>query len=522
MKLIAHLLPLALASYPDIAGYECGSDVTSHNALDIDQKEMEDALKGLDYTLAKDVYTNGGNSGGYAELTTSALASAISKDTILKVGTITGKAKSSAAIGDTKVKMYYGVGPQDTTCTRAAAAGCVPATGTLQTSTGVSLATYTDVTNKYRTLQGFSLQAKDKMTGQKFFDEATAYHETTATGTYSDDLVLTSLDGTTGPGGNKDVARTQLIKKGSVFLGVWMYVIRELEDAVDDCTQGDIAANDGAVHAWDEGVAFYTGTLEGEDAPGKDTSTGKMLHNLADKRCSNYGTCTNPWSTAHIGDAFNGGSEVNEQVFELFAIGRTHMQRGECTDGAAIKNEIVKFMTIPMIQGLLRYAYKVAVLGGGAEEAAEGHVFAMAALPRINSVSATAATTIKTNMLISATKFDAATGLMADGFLAVWEAVQEVLPGLGLSCTDIGGLAESKTTSVATTTYYEDFAPCLDIASSTPSAKEIAEAMNTPILIGCILFAVIAILAAVGWCMSCSKTKELQLKLGGVAGKSGV
>merc|ERR1712008_19567 len=86
------------------------------------------------------------------------------------------------------------------------------------------------------------------------------------------------------------VGRREAIKKGTVYLNIFMYVIREFEDAITDCkTECDVASNcnDDPVHAWDEGVAFYSGSLEGEDG----YISGRMLHQLADKRCRNFKTC---------------------------------------------------------------------------------------------------------------------------------------------------------------------------------------------------------------------------------------
>ena len=63
-----------------------------------------------------------------------------------------------------------------------------------------------------------------------------------------------------------DAARKEATKKGTAYMNVWMYAIREFEDAIDDCTSctsecNEFSVNSGSVHAWDEGVAFYTGTL---------------------------------------------------------------------------------------------------------------------------------------------------------------------------------------------------------------------------------------------------------------------
>ena len=46
----------------------------------------------------------------------------------------------------------------------------------------------------------------------------------------------------------------EYVKKGTAYLHVFMYVIREYEDALDDCEKECIDCNDSSVHAWDEGV----------------------------------------------------------------------------------------------------------------------------------------------------------------------------------------------------------------------------------------------------------------------------
>ena len=54
----------------------------------------------------------------------------------------------------------------------------------------------------------------------------------------------------------------------------------QFEDAIDDCTSctsncNEHSTNSDSVHAWDEGVAFYTGSLEGTAYGGN--SNGKLL-----------------------------------------------------------------------------------------------------------------------------------------------------------------------------------------------------------------------------------------------------
>ena len=133
-----------------------------------------------------------------------------------------------------------------------------------------------------------------------------------------------------------------------------------------------------SVHAWDEGVAFYTGSLEGTAYGGN--SAGKLLYRLAQKRCANFGTC----------DAgATGTSKVNNELFKLFATGRDWLQQGKCSSVRPLVNEIVSQMTVPLVQGSLRYAYKNsnADRGASAKNAAEGATFSAAVLPLVNYCS---------------------------------------------------------------------------------------------------------------------------------------
>merc|ERR1719460_254409 len=170
----------------------------------------------------------------------------------------------------------------------------------------------------YRTIKGFSTAAQDKMYYDYYgdFDYADKWVSAALAGT---DMSFTS--GKHGPNAFStlgDAARIEAVKKGAAYMNVWMYTIREFEDAIDDCLTCTSNCNDystGSVHAWDEGVAFYTGTLEGT-AEGGD-SAGKLVYRLAEKRCANFGTC----GTA--GTATTGTAKVNLDLFPLFQQGAT-------------------------------------------------------------------------------------------------------------------------------------------------------------------------------------------------------
>ena len=100
--------------------------------------------------------------------------------------------------------------------------------------------------------------------------------------------------------------------------------IHEFEDAIADCEGATIHSNDEGVHAWDEGVAFYTGSNAGEAGyyTAAGAENGNMIYALANKRCKNFKTCG-------VGE-FSGNSAVNIALFDQFALGKNACQVGNC------------------------------------------------------------------------------------------------------------------------------------------------------------------------------------------------
>merc|ERR1719311_1112112 len=419
-----------------ITGYHPGSDVVQHSLIDLDQKEMEAHLGAtpVAFDKAKQIYTTGGNSGGTAVLTISALATALPKGTFVSQGsppTAAGRVKSAAKKGDTSLSVSY-----TSTCKKGGssspvATGCFSTSGALSAG-GDIIGQPSAVAVKYRTLAGFSTAALAKMKGQPFFE---AYMKYYTHGDYAHRYVTAALDGTGAFKGQPEAARIRGAKKGSAYMNVWMYVIREMEDAMADCKSGCLKCNDDPVHAWDEAVAFYSGSLEGTDGSG----SGKLLYALADKRCANFGTCAS---------GRTGNSKVNTAIMEQFELGKNKLLQSKCAEVGPIKKRIVELMSIPMVQGSLRYAYKVGKLGEGDKARAEGAAFSAAILPRVAACDAGAAKIISDNMNI-----DTSTP-MKSGYVAVKKAFESTYKCMGIKCEDVGGLLE------AGTKYFADADPC--------------------------------------------------------------
>jgi len=272
-----------------------------------------------------------------------------------------------------------------------------------------------------RNLQGFSKGIVLKQEQVPFFNDVYKSYWG-GDNEYSDEHIMSLFSGDL-----DSTPRKELILKSIVSENIFMYTLREFYDAVEDCVSGSITDNDGSVHAWDEGVAFYTGSLIGTQTD-SISAAGKSLYTLANKRCGNFGTC----------DADTGNSNVNRELFELFEKGRDHLTNGECSQAGGLMNDIYKRMLVPNIQGMLRYAWKADPngLAGGDKEFSEGWAFARAVLPAIqHCTSPENAKIIEDNM-----DFFGSLGMVSGGHSEVFRAAELAYGCLGLTCDDIGSL----------------------------------------------------------------------------------
>ncbi|KAL3924319.1 MAG: hypothetical protein SGILL_001118 [Bacillariaceae sp.] len=453
------------------------SQVTDHNAIDLDQQLMQSQLAlgtPQSYQTAQNIYEQGAHSKSVATVTlNSGLINAVTKGSSVTGTTasgqqVLGKSSSDYPVGATSIDIQYNtidiqsayVGCQVGASPTPNTDGCFAPSGNLNIEgEGSFTYTYDPLTdnNNGRTIQGFSTQAKAKMHDcpncpyvgyEKFYQYYGVFD-------YANQWVQAAFSGepTNFANGNADfrqyefTGRTEAIKKGTAYMNIWMYVIREMEDALDDCKEEcDIEnCNDDPVHAWDEAVAFYSGSLEGKDG----SADGVLLHQLADKRCANFKTC------GDLADETSGLSHVNIEIFRQFDDGLRKINQGDCSSARANKERIEQMMAVPMIQGSLRYAYITdKEVNAGEKAEAEGAVFAAAVLPLVHSCNEEAAEVIYNNLQVGQ-------GGSAN-FAQVKQAFESTYACLQLRCEDIGGLYDT-----ATGQYMDGAAPCGNTSSSS-------------------------------------------------------
>merc|ERR1712078_18995 len=270
--------------------------------------------------------------------------------------------------------------------------------------------------------------------------------------------------------------RKEVAKKGVAYQTVWMYVLHEYEDAIMDCLAGDIASNDpdvggNAPHAWDEGWAFYAGSLEGVD--GLTSTDGVMVYNLANKRCKNFGTCK---------DGETGVAKANLKHLALARAGRDKILAGDCATVVDEFDAIVDQMTIPLIQGMLKYAYEsdpaagVKTCPGDAcdKALAEGWAFAAAVLPRLNYCDSAVAKLVKENLDVTAITGATTQGNthMTSGYATLKAEVEKTYPCLGITCDEVGVFQSSGTP-------FGGMTKCSDASTASSGSSGSADAATT-------------------------------------------
>lgn len=469
--------------------------MTDHNAIDLDQSELEDQLaigSTVSFNNAKRIYTDGGHSKSVAKVTLSTpLTGSLDKFTAVSGrnedgGAVYGKVYDDYVNGSGQIEIQYKTTDNQATYVSCQVGGlpkpnlqgCLAASGTLSIDGATYSYTYnpkTDNTNK-RTLQKFSTQAEDKMfrcencpyPTYKKFREYYGFFD------YADKWINAAFDGTgtNFARGNANFSRygfkgkAEAIKKGTAYMSVWMYVIREMEDALDDCENDckKTGCNDDPVRAWDEAVAFYTGSLEGIDGQG----SGKLLYALADKRCANFRTC------GDLAKSTEGTAHVNQEIIRYFTLGSRMLTQAKCTEAREYKNKIESMMTVPLIQGTLRYAYITSTdMTAGEKAEAEGAVFAASVLPIVHACDEDAAEVIYRNMKTGQKN--------TANFVEVKSAFESVYDCIGIRGADVGGVWDSAT---------GDYAP-----GARPYAASLSKSsgsVNLPLIIGCTAGGVVA------------------------------
>jgi hypothetical protein len=219
-------------------------------------------------------------------------------------------------------------------------------------------------------------------------------------------------------------ALAECVLKGSVYLNVLMELIHELENAIDGCVNH---ASEPVQHI-DIAMAYYAGSIE---ALG-DSANGAMFYNLANKRALTFRTC-GPSS-----NRVSGTSYINLHIVREFKAAQGNVRGGSCDAARDNKEKIVNLMKVPLVQGLLEYAYirdytNPLEIYESEKVNAIGATFAAAILPFLHACNQADASAIYDYMKV---------GSSADSvdFTKIKSTLERNYDCLGISCPQVGGI----------------------------------------------------------------------------------
>ena len=381
------------ALFEKIAGYRPVTDVVMHSRIDLDQEAIEACFSQDNWaTCATDMYTNGANS-----------EKSSGPPPVYR--TIKGFSTS----GSSKFK---------------------PLALTTETT---SAATSTVVASS----RNWTLQMK--------------FHDYFESWTYGDDIMqdflvcgagstcagvdttLSRWAGTSGGAAHPVAARKEIVEKASAYINVLHYALYEyykygVNEALYSATLDADDLAEGLLHGWEEGWAFFAGSLE------TGAGTGVLPYVLGEKRASSFGTNDAP-------NPNGGAARANFKHLAAVQAGRAALNPydGSVTSAEVVRNAYRCIETqsfVPLVQACLLYTFKAETCDSATADCGavygEAYLFCEAMNPLLAAVAPTAATTVSANAALTGAT------AVASGYTATRNAIYENLNAIGIKCSDVG------------------------------------------------------------------------------------
>jgi hypothetical protein len=220
-----------------------------------------------------------------------------------------------------------------------------------------------------------------------------------------------------------------------------------------------------------------------------------LLFELADKRCTGFKTC------GKTGKDTEGTSWVNNEIFRHFIHGQRKLALKDCGEVRKTKERIATLMTVPLIQGTIRYAHIIAGDSTYEEKhGSEGAIFAMSVLPMVHACNPDDAQIIYENMKVSSNP--------SVDFKEVKTAFERNYRCMNIKCSEVGGVYDDLLKQ-----YKTDAHPCgfNNLASGlTAEQKQLAMILGFSFA-GIFVLAIIVVVASSVSERSIQAQSELQI-----------
>jgi hypothetical protein len=268
-----------------------------------------------------------------------------------------------------------------------------------------------------------SLQSLSKLPTRSHESEFGLFSKYFGSESYAHDIIMDALRIQDGP--SKDASRGQVAELVSSTLQTmvsYMAVLSKFQSAINLCKVANQADAE-AEAEWDEGVAFFVGSIEANTPP---RSNGVLMYSLGLEQCRHFGTCNE-----------SGEATSNVELFKRFGDGISMIKERECGQAESLLSlNITKLMQIPLVQGTLYHAIESSLLDERRAEdnIATGYVLAHSIEPVVNAANATSARIIADNF-----KFPVeGHAPLPNRQESVFEGFKYAVSKMGIDCNDVG------------------------------------------------------------------------------------
>jgi len=237
---------------------------------------------------------------------------------------------------------------------------------------------------------------------------------------YADILIRNTLNGVGKWNINKSSEqRSGIITEASSFLVLYLHLIAQINDAVNNCRDVDQDGSYDLTHPWDEVAALIIGSLEGtEEGGSSNVQDGQMIWGLSSRRAYEFQTLNRQRSYPL----------VNSELEDLLFAGRGEIDALECDMLEKTADSIKSITLIPLMQSVLKYAAlnDNHAADSSSVDMALGEVFALAIIPILQMTDPASALILEENMLVR------------QGIKPVRGGAQQIADALGSAANSLG------------------------------------------------------------------------------------
>lgn len=265
--------------------------------------------------------------------------------------------------------------------------------------------------------------ASSRRNAEPLYSEFVRYHNNN---NYADRIVRDTLEGKGKWGSSASVAqRSAVITETSAFMILYLHLMAQINDAVNQCKGMDSEGEYDLTHPWDEVAALLIGSLEGTTEGGSsDVEDGQLLWSLASRRAFQFQSLNN-----------EGYAKVNSRLEDLLYAGRGEIDAKECASFEKTAEQIKLVAMVPIMQSILRYAIQNEQASGTSDNAdlALGEIYALALIPIMEVTDPSASAIVQENMI-----YQSGIQPTRDGAQPVADAIGNFAVSSGLRCSLLG------------------------------------------------------------------------------------